>query len=283
MPDPALRIFSCLVILGLIALCAGCSEDIDPRLFRTSCGYTLHINTNEPISNATFYIPLPVKNGTPMMGDILLTLGNFEKDNFSIEFVDSPPNLNVSGLYTRPDNPPLWIKIHADTLSPRLPPDAHPAGFYRAYSIDMVNTTYENSPLAFPDTVYPLENRSVFMPKLHFSSPAVTQIEKKAPYKKYYSPVSIPQQIPVYAEYSASPTTRVEIYSSISLGNYWKEKYDESGGNDYDDNFDWMHTGPSHGWQVAEGEFIAAKGTYPDYSHPVWRKVLNETGNGRVT
>jgi hypothetical protein len=65
----------------------------------------------------------------------------------------------------------------------------------------------------------------------------------------------------------------------VRVSNSWKEKYDESGWNDYVDNFNWEHTGPSYGWQVAEGDFIAAEGSYPDYSHPVWQKVLNETSS----
>jgi hypothetical protein len=63
------------------------------------------------------------------------------------------------------------------------------------------------------------------------------------------------------------------------VGNTWIEKNDESGGSSYWDKFDWNHAGPSHGWQVAEGDFIAAEGSYPDYSHPVWQKVLNETSS----
>jgi hypothetical protein len=55
------------------------------------------------------------------------------------------------------------------------------------------------------------------------------------------------------------------------------ESYEEYRWNDYENQFDWMHSGPSHGWQIAEGTFTGAEGTYPNYSDPVWENVLNET------
>ena len=277
MPEDLSKFFLCIIIFGLITISPGCSEfSINPRYFYTSCEYSLHINANEPMSNVTFYIPLPVKKGTPVMGDVQLTSDFFKKNNVTVEFVKSPPDLDIPELYRIPDNPPLWVKIQADRLSPDVPQGARP-GIYRAYLVEISNSTEQKSPLAFSDTVYPLENQSVFMPKIHFSAPTVTQTIQKRPYEIYYSPVSIPQQIPLYAEYFASPTARVEIFSNIRVDNSWKEKYDESGGNDYEDKFDWMHTGPIDGWQVAEGTFIAAEGSYPNVSDPVWQKMLNET------
>lgn len=85
MPAPASKSFLLLVIIGLITITAGCSESVEPRLFHSSSGYKLHIQTDEPLSNVTFYIPLPVKNGTPVVGAAELTPGVFERNNFSIE------------------------------------------------------------------------------------------------------------------------------------------------------------------------------------------------------
>jgi hypothetical protein len=260
-----------IIFLGLLTINAGCSEfSINPRYFYTSSGYKLHIQTNEPLSNVTFYIPLPVKNGKAVVGDIELTPGIFEKNNFSTEFVDSPPGMDLGEGYTIPDNSPVWLKIHTDTMNPDTP-------HHIQYNIEPTNRTSVKSPLLFSDTVHPLENQSVFLPKFHFSSPVVLSINATYPYWIEYAPIKIPHQILVYAEYSASPSAKVEIFSDIGGGNGWKEKYDETASNNYDDDFDWQHTGPSHGWQIANGEFTAANGIYPNFSDSIWQNVLTET------
>jgi len=280
MPANAPRLFSCLAIIGLITLCAGCSvPEIDPRYFHTEREYSLHINSNEPLSNATFYIPLPVKNGIPLAGNGSLTADVFARDNVSVEFVRSPPVPDIPGLYTVPYNPPLWVKIHADVLTPAIPPGAKPEGYARAYAVDISNLSNPESPLAFPDTIYPLETGPVFLPKINFSAQPVTQTRGMRSHELYYTPVVIMQEIPIFAEYSASPSTTVEVFSKIDMSNSWSEGYDEYGMNEYREHFAWFHSGPSSGWQVAQGEFVAAEGSYPDYSNPVWQEVLNKTAS----
>jgi hypothetical protein len=265
--------FFLFVVIVVLMISAGCSESADPRLFHTSIGYNLHIQTNEQISNMTCYIPLPVKNGMPMMGEIELTPGIFEKNNVSAEFVESPPGMDLMGLYTLPNNSPVWLKIQSDHLNPDTPQHIQ-------YDIELSNRTAEKSPLMFSDTVNPLGNQSVFLPKIHFASPVVVKITPTHPYWIQYTTIKSPQQIPVYAEYSASPSTHVEIFSKIGLSNTWKEEYDNYVWNDYDDYFDWQHTGPSQGWQIANGEFTAAEGIYPNLSDPLWQNVLNASAIG---
>jgi hypothetical protein len=113
--------------------------------------------------------------------------------------------------HTQPENLPVWVKIHTDQLLSIKSGDE--------YSIRISNRTRQKSPLAFSDTIYPLENQSIFMPKLQFSSPPVTQIKSTESYHIAYSPIKISQQIPVYAEYSASPTAFVEIFSQNGRSN----------------------------------------------------------------
>lgn len=148
------------------------------------------------------------------------------------------------------------------------------------YDIEPSNRTSVKSPQLFSDTVNPLGNQSVFLPKINFSSPASVRIKPTYPYWIEYAPIKIPQQIPLYVEYTASPSAHVEIFSDIGVSNTWKEKYDENVWNDYEDYFDWHHTGASHGWQIANGEFTAADGIYPNLSHPLWQNVLNGTASG---
>jgi hypothetical protein len=273
MPAPASKIFLLIVILGLMTINAGCSESTDPLWFYSSSGYKLYIQTDEPLSNVTFYLPLPVKNGKPLLGASELTPSIFKKGNYSVELGALPPEMNIPGVYVLPDNPTLWLKIHTDMI--------YPNASYVDYSIEVSNRTELNSPLLFSNTVNPLGNQSVFLPKINFSFPAPVRITPTYLYWIEYAPIKIPQQIPLYTEYSASLSAHVEIFSDIGVSNTWKEnKFDSNVWNDYDDNFDWHNTGSSHGWQIANGEFTAAEGIYPNLSDPLWQKVLNGTPTG---
>ncbi len=265
--------FFLFVIIAGLMISAGCSESVDPRLFYTSTEYNLHIQTSEQISNVTFYVPLPVKNGIPVMGETELTPGIFEKNIVSAGFIQSPPGIDLQGVYTFPNNSPVWLKIHTDYLDPDSPQHIQ-------YNIELLNRNAQKSPLVFSDTVNPLSNQSVFLPKIYFSPSAAVRITPAHPYWIQYTTVKSPQKIPVYAEYFASPSAHIEIFSKIDGGNGWKEEYDNYVWNDYDDYFDWQHTGPSHGWQLANGEFTAAEGIYPNLSDPLWQNVLNASASG---
>ncbi len=254
----------------MLCFITGCSEfDINPRMFSSYVDYDLSIRVSEKISNATFYLPLPVKNNTPMINSILLDERQFQKDNISIEFVQYPPGIDMSDL--NPLNNQSWfLKITAETIVPDHSGEPE-------YDIEIENIISPESPLLFSNTFSPIVNESVFLPKLNFSP---TEPMKSAPKSQYwfeYTPIKVQQKIPVYADYSASRSTRVEIYSSIHSSNSWKEKYDESGSNSYDDVYSWHQVGEVHGWQTAEGTYEVAKGIYPNLDHPVWLKVINTT------
>ncbi len=275
------KLVLCMAIcLFSLILAAGCSSfDPDPRMFSSYYSYDLKIYTTGPITDVTMYLPLPVKHGVPMVGPVVLHESDFATNNLSVEFVASPPGINLSGILNQTDthppsgNEPKYLKISTDRVYLDETQDGR-------YLIEIDNLTWLESPLSFADTVNPYFNETVFLPKLNFALPAPPEsIPVDSAFSDWiqYPPIVVSQQVLIYAEYSASPATEVQIWSSISGSNAWKEGYDCGGGNSYADYYSWHHSGDSHGWQTASGTYEAAKGVYPNFSHPVWQEVLNRT------
>ena len=269
----------CMISLILIAGC--CEFEINPRSLLSYYSYDLRIYTTGPITDVTIYLPLPVKHGVPMVGPVVLHESDFATSNLSVEFVASPPGINLSEILNQTDthppsgNEPKYLKISTD----RVYLDETQDGPYR---IEIDNLTWLESPLSFADTANPYFNETVFLPKLNFALPAPTEgipvnSTSTSSHNYQLTPIAVSQQVPIYAEYSASPSTRVTIRSSISGANDWRERCEIGAGNSYDDYYEWYHSGDSHGWQTASGMYIAARGEYPNLSHPVWQEVLNRT------
>ncbi len=264
------------ICLIAFILAAGCSDfDVNPRSFLSYYSYDLEIYTTGPITDVTIYLPLPVKHGVPMVGPVVLHENDFAWNNLSVEIVASAPEMNLTGAYPIVDNEPRYLRISADWVYLNITQDA-------AYIVYIYNVTDRKSPLSFADTVNPYFNETVFLPKLNFALPAPTEgipvnSTSSTSYDYQLTPIAVSQQVPIYAEYSASPATRVTIASSISGSNSWREGYDGGAGNSYRDYYEWYHYGDSRGWQTASGMYKAAQGVYPNFSHPVWQEVLNGT------
>jgi hypothetical protein len=266
------------LFLGMMLLISGCTTEAPPRSCYSSFEYDLTIRTNEPISNATFYLPLPVKNGAPMIGTLQLDTSQFVQGNFTVDLVQSPPGINLTGTYSVRNNHPWFLKISTS----RIDPD--PSGT-SAYAIEISNFTISRTPVIFADTLYPIGNESVFLPKLDYFQPLREKINPRSPEWIEYAPINVPQKTLVYADYSASPTNRLEIHSGISEHNSWIKPLVpytvnnpiDGGGNDYSDSYSWTWYGESHGWQVVPGEINGFNSVYPNLDHPRWQKMLNET------
>jgi hypothetical protein len=75
------------LILILLPTIAGCLfPGSEPYDFHSGSQYELVIETSEPITNATFYLPLPVKNSLPAAGNTILTERDFLTENYSVAF-----------------------------------------------------------------------------------------------------------------------------------------------------------------------------------------------------
>ncbi|HXX54847.1 MAG TPA: hypothetical protein VEI81_01985 [Methanoregula sp.] len=245
---------------------AGCTSALDPRGFSNGFVYELSIRSSGPLTNTTFFLPLPVINNKPVAGNMSLGENLFSKPNFSVQFIRSPPGLNLSNS-SFGNNEAWFIKI----MSNKIVPD--PVN-NSAFEIFLVENVPLKSPTPFVNTLRPLEENSVFLPKVHFSPSQPVIKESQSPDRIEYVPVRDDEEIPVFVDYLAEPDTHVEIYSKLSQDNSWKEDYDSWISNYYQDSFDWTGTGDQHGWKLAQGILTSANGVYPNLSSPVWQAVI---------
>ena len=258
------RIFLILGILVLI-ISSGCME-WQPRAFLSRSKYKLTISTNEPIHNLTFYLPLPVKNDIPQVGEIPISQSEFERSNTSAEIVKSPPGIDEVDL--SPGDAFWFVVIRMDSLFPT-----------DQYSVEI--SDYHTGlvpPVEFIQTLTPIGNESIILPKLNFTysspCPPVQQIQSHL----YFDKNAIPQDTLIFTDYMASPSTRMFMQFSQNGLNQWQEGYDDWRFNSYDDSFIWEHEGSSHGWYLVGGTFRAGSGSYPDPSHPDWQNLLKTSG-----
>lgn len=275
------KITCLLLCLVILTATAGCISKSPHRLCLSHHSYEILVDTNETITNVTLFIPVPVKNGTPGMGPVALDKELFERENFTIDLTRSPPGSNASMAYSVPGSQPWFLKVSADRIDPN--PSNAPE-----YSVELVNSTDSLSPEVFMNTLYPLGNESVILPKLDFSPPYHQEIASRSPEWIEYAPARTQQTTLVYADYSASPTTRVEIHSYLLGFNAWSDPLTpgvvntgiDGGGNEYQDSYSWTGTGESHGWHLAEGMYGSTKGVYPNFSHARWKEIVAATAHG---
>lgn len=237
----------------------------------------MSIRSGAPLTNATFYLPLPVKIDTPMVGSRELYPEDFRNDGFSVAFTRSPPACNYSaGEFPVHGSKAWYLRISASEW---------PEGMYKT---EIANSSFDlTSTDEFLMTRLPIGNESVFLPKYNISVPGperIPRLIRSYPLIEYIS-VNTPRTIPVYAEYSAEPGTKVEIYSTLEGNNQWLEGPDQWYTNSYWDEFAIGLDGPYHGWypllfREGDGWFAEARGTYPDLSDPEWQRFSGKQTAG---
>jgi hypothetical protein len=270
-----------LLCILILTVTTGCISESPPRGCLSHYSFDIFIDVNETITNATFYIPVPVKNGIPRVGPVILDKDQFAQENFRVDLVQSPPGLNLSGAYPVPGSQPWFLRISSEKIEPKPSVGSE-------YTIEIVNSTHSYSPDVFMNSLYPLGNESVILPKLDFSPPFHQEIDSRSPEWIEYAPARTQQTTLVYADYSASPTTRLEIHSYLLGFNAWSDPLTpgvvntgiDGGGNEYQDSYSWTGCGESHGWHLAEGMYGSTKGVYPNFSHARWKEIVAATAHG---
>jgi len=261
-------------VLFLIAMIffSGCTTDLSPRMLHSDYTYRTAIQHKGPLSNATFIIPVPVRNSLPAIGNDILDESFFTRENFSICLTRSPGGLNLTDSGTNPRNLNAWfLVIHLNT-----PTDMNSGELYSMEKEVHILLNGTEFPV---NTLIPVGNESIFMPKLNFvwQQPVPAQSTRD---QIFFQPVTIPYQTWIYADYSAPSSSSVEVYSYLEGSNGWEESDDAWLNNHYNDLYSATIFGESHGWHLAEGKLSAAEGIYPNYSSTVWQAVINQTRSG---
>ncbi len=259
-----------IISLLLLTTITGCITDLDPRMFKSSYEYDIEIRSDSPLSNVTFIIPLPVKNNTPMLGQKTLTEEDFTRENITIEFSKAPPGLNVTGTVSQEGYDPWFVIIRSNEMNPSKP------GNY-VYRMEKNVDLFLDSPAFSVNTLYPIGNESLISPKYYLTwvDPEIVEIRQaNVVYKSRY----ISQKTPIYLQYSASPKTKVDVMFVIVGTNSWKQEYDASLGNTYEDYYSSSFVGEQNKWILINGKIGSMYNVvYPNYNHPDWRKALNQT------
>lgn len=259
------------ILLGLLVIISGCSNDLDLRMLTTSVSYDLNIQTNETLSNVTFYIPLPVKDGKPVVGERVLQESDFVDDSFQVIF---DKNLRMENNYIETslvqEEGQWFVKLSATKISPEQEKSFQ-------YEIKIDNSTRVSSPNRFLNTILPIGNESTFLPKFQFVVPPVTITPANVLFHQSYNELTIPHYTTIFASYTANPSAKVEITSVLKHRNEWKEQYDAWVGNSCSEYVTWEHVGEAHGWYQARDVLYAGRGVYPNLSSPEWQKVIEKT------
>jgi hypothetical protein len=258
-----------LIIVTLV-LCSGCST-VNISSFHSYYDYKINIKHSGQISNATFIIPLPIKNNTPMIGPYILTQDDFIKDNVSVKLTQSPPGLNNSELNTIPGLNPYFLIIQ---IKQPITDDK----YGDVYTFQKEILLHFDSPDFKVNTLRPIGNESIIQPKSGFFWEEPGLLQSHNGYRIDYQTVELPQKAWIYADFSASPSTMVEVSSSLEGYNGWYMGRDDAYlGNRYQDFIYKTFYGNTRGWFLTDGRFTAADGPYPNLSHPEWQKVLTNT------
>jgi hypothetical protein len=265
------------IIMCCILLSVGCLSTASdyPKFLSSKYEYILEITTTDPLYNATFYLPLPVKQSTPMVGSRVLSYYDFLKEGYTVSFTETPPAWDPIDLKSReyiiPENEPMFVEIHSDYW---------PMG---SYTITITNVTeYLNSPEYFANTLNPVGNESIILPKLDFSPPQPERKPIVNPFSDWitYSNQTRKQTSWVYLNYSTDSKALVSIFMRIRGSNYWLDDYDTSVGNHYQDSFYSGFTGKKHGVNYISGEFTAGNMVYPDLSSSKWQQFMKKNSQG---
>lgn len=218
---------------------------IRPQTFRTGNQFLIGIRINGQIrntGNATFLLPLPVHNGTPHLGTKSLTEEIFRRKGYTVSLVEQE-----GGAY---------VKIFIPSLAPTgkdvyLVEDSH---------FEFPPSDSEFRPI---NTRNPVGNEPVFLPKINSTLQKPGSESSSTWYGANYNPVITRYQIPVYAEYSASNDTSIEIFGWVKGTNRWAElgTYLD---NSYQDSYRLFLNGSSDGLYLADGRMESGEGKYLD-------------------
>lgn len=257
-------------LLNFFPLISRFISDRDPPVFSSHVTNQLEIQPSEQIIDAIIYFPLPVKNHIPTGGWIVLDKNHFYKKKFSVYLVQIPSDLNLTGTFPVQNYRPWFLKINAGHRIPEKTQNA-------AYKIFIDNLTSPQAPLPFADTVYAINNGSVFPSKMDFCSLDPKRIPSGFSDRIEYSSIEVPHRIPINSEYSTSPSPEVKKISSTHGNNSWKASYDCGGWDSCGNYYEWDYGGKSRSWQTAQGTDKAAQGVYPNLDQPDRQMVLNRS------
>jgi hypothetical protein len=269
----AILVLASAIILALLA--SGCLVTSGPYGLFSMYQYNLQIQSDTALHNVTFIIPLPVKNGMPVVGNDTLTADDFQQPGISAYLTQSPPEIHLSDAVSLPAGyQPWFVVIKADNLTP-----ANESG--ELYTLNM-HSSYDYTRLKdFRVVPNPVGYEALIVPKFNFTwkEPKVAVAKEEViQYQSYL----VPQDTLMSADYQTIPSANVTVAFSYSVGNHWTQWYDESWENFYQESFTTHFKGEPQGWHRISGSIEPVPDYdnivwYPNLTCPYWQQILNQT------
>ena len=209
----------------------------------------------------------------PAFGDETLTVEDFEKENISVFFTQSPEGVDLTGAKSLNGYDPWFVVIKADEMVPVK-------GNSMIYQIKKDKFVSKRQVDEYRFTPDPFGKESLIMPKFNFTwqEPDIDQIDEV---NVRYKPYDIPHQTIIYVKYNTSPSTQVKISFSQEGVNEWIQVYDAWTSNSYYESFAKTFTGAESDWYLINGELGSEEsGWYPNPENPEWQKILGNNSEG---
>lgn len=241
-----------ILVIGLGILYRMNVVSSTPKYMSQSCEYRLIINTNYvvpddvennpsryQIRNFTLIIPLPHRNGKPLLLDNELTpevFINKSVEEIRVNWTSPPLKIQPQVNYT--------IIVRNEIPMVQITGDSSSAISYFTMVFKESRDIEDGTPVEelqeTMNTRTPLRNSTVFAPEKG-CTPASASL--------------CSYTFPVFISYDTDTNATLSIYSSVGCGNTWAEPF-RWVGNSYSDIFDIDIKGPAHGWfgkGVAQG------------------------------
>lgn len=222
-----------LLIFSATILYAGFIRNTFHDSLKSDYTFSVSISTDTPLTNATFFIPLPVQSdGT---SPVTTKIGLSDESGL--------PQGWHYGIYVAGNA--TMVKITAPKISPETPSEftiTVPAG-------------------SLIDTDNPIQNAMTIQPIREIESTACTGFPgEKGELSECYRYLGV-----IYADYTTSPDAKVLIHSDLQGENQWK--IFRSASNQYTNSISLTLLGnTNHGWFPAKGEIVTLIGDpFPKY------------------
>lgn len=261
MKQKSYPVYIIVSLLVLLIFSSACIFVLVPRMFESDYTYEISIVHYGPLSNATFVIPLPVKDNSAKLTSEIYTKSDFIYPDAKVLLTQSPDGLDRTDMSPFPGYDPWFLIIRiAEPVSnsslPYTPPYIY--HFEKDIRVKLDNPDFPVK------TMTPIGNETLIAPKYNFSWQNPPLTEKRGYYTNTYSPASasIPYTTKISADYDAPDPTIVIVSCRVEGRNSWVQGYDDWLENNYHDEYSMTFSGGSHGWYETKGNLVVAEGYY---------------------
>lgn len=251
-----------ILLLACLALTAGCAFlGPNPDSYTSTYEYTVGIDANTTIQNATIRVPVPHGTDSPVTNTSVIAPNGTVDGAFDASIVqtESGPMLELTTdeLHVEPR---YYRIVEEGDLGRR---EEISESEYDPSNPDHQRVAFRTvSARVSVNAEYPLETRTPLGTEPTFyADEAVTRRATECQLPSQGESVCFAYDAPVYLAYQAPANASVDGIATFGGNNEWF-----TGGwtgNEYSDRVQFSATGPQDGWTTADGYTETGRGNYP--------------------